>query len=407
MSDLSQYIAFAVVLNKGQGSIVITDTGTYPAGIAPQLTGWFNVTQPDGLSVGGSATSPNVIWISGRLTQGVFTLRLDNANGFQKGAYIVTYIVRVPGFDDTVLTRTAILFYTPPVLTMSDSLDEFTPDLQVEDTTDYDQANWNTVSTTRAWSVVINSVSGSAQTIAGSSNPFDMNYQGGYYDALYVITLTAMPSYQSQAATWLTIIDQIVLTQNMQAQIPPTIAQLQTGLSALKNTLDATLPSSVNYATIFKNYNLANSLFDNLLRLGQSGQLAGLDAYVWQLQKIFNNNVNPTYVNTNTAIPAFDWGGGSGGSVAWGNITGKPSSILAEGIVGSGFLVGGASQYIDDRLFGVASAQVLLFRNTVAQDDSNLGDGNSYITKNPGDNFITFQPFLTNGERIKISIAPM
>jgi hypothetical protein len=407
--DLSQYINFAAVLTKAGVSpqIVLTDTGSYPAGIPQQLIGWFSVTQPDGLTVGGSPTSPNVTWSGTGLTPATFALRLDNANGFQQGTYAIQYSIRVPGYTDTILSRNVYLTYISPVLAMSNTLDEFTPDLKVSDLTGYDQSGWTTVSVTRNWSVLINNVLGTERTITGTTNPFDMNYQGSYYDSLYDITLTATPNYQLQGNTWVSLIDKLSLEQTLQAEIPPTLTVLQAGLTALKVQLDGLNPNAFNYQAALNNYNLASSIYDNLVRRGSAGDLSGLDTYVWQLQKIFNNNVNPTYVNTNGVIPPYIWPSSGGGSVAWSAITGKPSTILAEGIVGTGFLSNGATQYVDARLVGIAAAQILVVRGGIPQANSNLGDGDTYITKNLNDDFLTFVPAVATGEKIKISIAPL
>jgi len=405
--DLSAYIGFAATLDKSQSSpvLLLADTGTYPPGVPQQLTGYFSVTQPDGITVAGSFTAPNVQWVGGQLTKGSFTLRLDNANGFQQGAYSITYSIRVPGYDDTFLTKTFNLSYTSPVATMSNSLDLFTPDLKVEDLTNYTQDGWNSITTNVSWSVLIQSVLGTNRTITGSGSPFDMNYQGSYYDALYGVTMTLTPVYQLQGSTWVTLIDKILLFQTLQAQIPPTLTQLQAGLTALNLQLDGTLSSSPTYPALLNSYNLASSKYDSLVRRGQANDLSGLDTYVWQLQKIFNNGVNPTYVNTNGVIPAYDWGSGGSGSVAWSNITGKPSTVLVEGYVGVAIPAG--ATYTDARLENVSASRILVFRNKVEQDNSNLSDGDTYFTKNQADGFMTFSPALTAGEVVKITIMAL
>lgn len=409
MPNLSSYINFAAILSKAGSSpqIILTDTGSYPAGIPQQITGWFSVTQPDGITVAGSVAAPNVIWSGGQLTPAAFALRLDNSNGFQQGTYLITYTVRVSGYTDTVLMRSVAVSYLPPALSMSNTLDLFTPDLKVTDITDYDRDDWATISATCGWSVLIHSVEGTDRVISGSSNPFDMNYQGGYYDASYVITLTVTPNYQLQGNTWLSLIDKLILTQSLQAQIPPALNILQAGLTTLKIELDGILPSAFLYQQLLNNYNLASSIYDSLIRRGQSGDLSGLDTYIWQLQKIFNNGINPTYVNTNGVIPSYDWGAGSPGSVAWSDITGKPSTVLAEGIVGLGFLSNGATQYIDSRLVGIPSSQLIVTRNGVSQSNSNQSDGDTYITKNQADGFLTFIPAVATKEKIKIVILPL
>lgn len=385
--------------------MVLTDTGTYPGGVAPTLIGYFIITQPDGVTVTGSFGSPDISWTGSSLSQANKELRLNNSNGFQQGNYQITYWVRETGYTDTMLTKTFNLNYIPPSLSISNTLNEFTPDLSVSDQTSYSQTGFTFISANQSWAANINSVLGTGQNISGNGYTFDLNYQGGYYDSIYTITLTSQPQYQlNSPANWVTIIDKIVLTVVYQAQIPPTLVQLQAGLTLLKQQLDAAVNDCNTYPGLLSNYNLASSIYDNLVRRGQANDLSGLDAYVWQLQTIFNNNVVPTYLNTNGLIPPYNWGSGSG-TVSWINITGKPSTILVEWLVGAGGFPGnGATVYTDARLVGIPINQLLVFRNDLPQYAANQSDGNTYFTKVTGNNFITFSQALTTGERIIIYV---
>jgi len=136
--------------------------------------------------------------------------------------------------------------------------------------------------------------------------------------------------------------------------------------------------------------------------------LAGLDTYIYQLEKIFNNNVNPTYENTNEAIPAYDWNTGGSGSVAWADITGKPSAITVEWVVGDvGFPGAGATTYTNANFVNVPVARIYVFRNGLPQFFANPGDGDTYYSKNLADNFITFSNALVAVEKIIVLILPL
>src|SRR6185295_20400928 len=102
----------------------------------------------------------------------------DNTSSFQRGGsgYIVIYTVRAPGYDDTVLTKTFSLSYTPPALVVTNNFDIFTPDLSAQDSTTYTQSNLDLISVTRQWTADIITVSGTTQTISGAAQTIDLAY---------------------------------------------------------------------------------------------------------------------------------------------------------------------------------------------------------------------------------------
>lgn len=413
MPDLSQYISIAVVLDKSQPSPLfkIIDNSSYPSGVAQTIAGILTVTQPDNITISNTNFStPNIYWSGGALVPANLALRLDSANTFQRSGsgYTIVYTVRAPGYSDTQLTKTFTLQYTPPTLVVTNNFDIFTPALSVQDGTTYTQSNLNFSNVTDAWSAQIISVNGITKTVTGSGNNFDLNYQGSYYDSIYNVTLTSIPIYVLQSpSNFVTIIDELITATTLYAQIPPTLSVLQADLATLKNQLDAASGDCNLYNILLDRYTLASSVYSQLVARGQSGSLAGLNLYVAQLLKIFNNNVTPTYVNTNQVIPAYNWLTGSG-SIAWGSITGKPSSITVEWVVGTiGFPGAGATTYTDSRLANLPAAQVYVFRNGLPQFNANPGDGDTYFTKITANNFLTFSAALALSEKIIVLILPL
>lgn len=414
MADLSQYISIAVVLDKSQPSPIfkIIDNSNYPVGVAPTIAGILTVTQPDNVTISNTNFgAPDIFWNSGSLVPALLELRLDTNLSFQRGGsgYIIVYTVRAPGYTDTVLTKVFSLNYNPPSIVISNNFDIFTPNISVEDATTFTQSGLTFISVLDQWSVDIITVSGVGQNISGTGQIFSLAYLGSYYDAQYNVALTVTPQWQLQGAyTFVSIIDELASNITLYAQIPPTIAELQTSLATLKSQLDAAVCDCNTYAILLSRYNLASSIFSQLVSRGQAGSLAGLNIYVYQLEKLFNNDVNPTYVNTNDPIPAYDWGGGGSGSVTWTSITGKPNTITVEWLVGAGGFPGpGATTYVDTRMVNIPVAQIYVFRNGIPQFNGNPGDGDTYYTKNTVDNFLTFSAPLAASEKIIILILPL
>jgi hypothetical protein len=414
MPDLSRYISIATVLDKSQSSPVwkIIDNSNYPAGVAQTIAGILTITQPDNVTISNTNFgTPNIYWSSGALVPAIFELRLDNSLSFQRGGsgYTIVYTVQAPGYTNTVLQKAFTLIYTPPTMVVTNNFDIFTPDLSVQDATNYAQTNLNFISVTDAWTCSIISVEGTTQNITGAGSTFDLNYLGDYYDSQYDIGLTITPQYQLQGSSnFATIIDQLATSITLYAQIPPTLSTLQADLATLKNQLDAAVCDCLLYYVLLGRYTLASSIYSQLVARGQSGSLAGLDQYIFQLLKIFNNNVNPIYVNTNDQIPAYNWGGGAG-TVNWTNILGKPNTITVEWLVTgtNGFPGPGSTTYTDSRMTNIPASQIYVFRNGLPQFSSNPTDGDTYYTKTTSADVLTFSVALSLDEKIIILILPL
>lgn len=407
--NLGAYINFVATLDKSTVSpeIRITDTGNYPGGVPPTITGYFIIKQPDGVTVAsGSFTSPSVFWNGGSLEVTSVALRLRADGNFQQGGYLITYYLRAPGYDDTTLTKTFQLTYERPRIIIADAFNIFTPLLVVSDTTNYVQDGMSLSSVTREWAATIHSVSGVDQTITGSLPDFNLAYLGDYYDASFAIDLTVTPEYALDTPDdWVTLIDKIeATTLTLQSQVPQTINQLDTSLQSLKDKADAS--AGCMTCKDRENYSYASALYSDFRRRGCDAQFGGLTKTYFQLIKILNNGVNPAYTHTNAPIAAYDFRCGDfTTTVPWSAITGKPSTTLIEWTVGAiGFPGNGATQLIDSRLTSVPPERVRVWRNPPPQFMADQGDGDTYITKVTADNFLTFHPAINTGEKIVVVI---
>src|SRR4030095_2196184 len=115
MADLSGYINFDLLLDFTQNKIILTDTGNYPVGVEPTLTGIVKITQPDGISVQGTfVPTPDIVWDGTNLTKATKELRLTAQGKPQQGTYTVVYQI-YDGTTVTTLTRQFQLAYTKPV----------------------------------------------------------------------------------------------------------------------------------------------------------------------------------------------------------------------------------------------------------------------------------------------------
>lgn len=398
--DLSAYISFAIVMDKPNGVIRLVDTSNYPPSVNVLVKGCFTaITQPDLITVGNSNfASPDIQWNGTSLPPVTYELRPNTSGGFQTGGYSITYQVQAAGYSPTTLIKTFNLNYTKPVAVIISNFDNFTPKLTVQDGTAYAQSGFNLVSVAETWSGVINSVAGTPQNISGSGPIFDLAYLGNYYDASFSVSLSSVFTYTLVApANWVTIIDSFSLSQVFDSETPPTLVLLLSYLTFLKAQMDAAECDCNTYPTLFARYIKAQAIYSHLKYRGCNNDLAGLSSYVYQLQKIFNNNITPPVNHTLVPIPSYDWGcGGSGGSVAWNNITGKPATVIIQWTVGdAGFPGNGATQLTDSRLSGY---NVLILRNNIQEEN---------YTKPLAGSTITFNNALSTEETIYCQSIPL
>lgn len=313
MANLNTYIDFSVVLDKSVSTPVIrlTDPDNYPSGISPYITGIFSITQPDGLIVTGTFSSPDVYWSGSALVVPTKELRLSTDDTLQNGIYSITYTVNCTGYDTTVLTKTFTLDYTAKSVIITLLEDVFTPQLQAVDGTIYSQSGFTTTSTTRAWSADIEYVGSTARTVTGTQLLFDMAYLSDYYDAFYAISLDVTVLYAMTGDyTWVSVKDLLEASTQMDAYTPPTLAELAASLNTMYSQIQAGTwcGCSCGCEPDYTPWTEATALYQNIVTNGQNGDVTGLDSKVDQLLKIFNCSGVIERDHTYEEIPAYNWG---------------------------------------------------------------------------------------------------
>lgn len=316
MANLNNYIDFDVALDKSDPDnpvIRVTDTGTYPGNIALYLEGIVSITQPDGISVDGSFTDPDIYSSGGSLISSEKELRLSEDDTLQNGIYSITYTINVTGYDTTQRTKTFTLDYTTPNVIITNLLDVFTPDIQVVDATVYAQSGFTTTTISRAWSADIKYVGSTIQTVTGTLILFDISYGDEYYDAFYAVTLETTVTYTMvNFYDWVSVIDMVEAETQMDAYTPPTLAALQVSLNTLRTQiLNGTYCGGCGCGCDNPDYapwEQASDLLQSIIANGQQGNTTGLNEQVDQLLKIFNCSGVLTRTHTNDPITPYDWG---------------------------------------------------------------------------------------------------
>lgn len=313
MANLQSYIDFSIKFDKSVSTPVIrlTDPNLYPVGIGVYVTGIFSIKQPDGITITGSFTSPDIYWSSSGFVVAEKELRLATDGSLQNGTYVFTYTVRCTGYDDTILVKTFVLNYATPSVLITDLTDVFTPALQQLDSTVYSQANFTAGTPTRAWIADILYVGSVVQSVTGTAIMFDMAYSGSYYDAHYNISFSSVFTSTGVLLTYLTIKDKITALKQIDAYTPPTLAVLLTGLTTLKLAIEAGTycgGCGCGCTPDYAPYTLAVSIYDNIIARGLNGDTVGLSDYVDQLLKIFNCSGILNQTQTYVAIPAYNFG---------------------------------------------------------------------------------------------------
>ena len=380
--DLSAYLNFSIVLDYASGELRLTDTSTYPGGVRDLVSGKVVILQPDQLTTAGSFS--DVTWDGTALTVAQKELRLSTKGKPQNGTYRITYTVN-DGTDDTELTKEFTLSYTRPTLVLTKAFDVFTPNLSIIDSTDY-AINETIQGVEREWTATV----GSVGEVGGTAQVLDLAKSGSYYDAAYIITLISTVEYDIN--NWVKLFDNPSKTVEYTANTPPTLAELREDLAAMK---------SYKVNELNEDYIAASSIFQNLIDRGKNQDLDGLDEYITELQKYLNNNITPSYTNTNEVIPAYDWGSAGAGVVVWDDVLSKPPSNHVAFKVGDTGYPSSGNTY---QSAAIAGKQVLVFRGGVVQRPSNPGDGGSYYEKTLPSDTVTFYPAFYTGDEIQIIV---
>ena len=299
MPSLTPVISFNVKFLLGGApslQLTVVTTATTPL----SLVGYFDIIQPDGIKVSGNYTTPDITGASLSFTT---LLRLDALQSYQKGEYKITLNASHPSYTPGIFTRDFFLTYIPTTQVISEDFDLYTPSLKYTDKTIYPLSGYTTAVDTYSWSAV---------TSAGSIIPsvtsiFDLVIGGNYYDAKYLVTYTKVIAYN---ATWLTIQYTYTYTKTGIAYTPQSMIVLLGYLTALKTSLDSAYCSDL----LQELYEKAEALYAHLRARVCAHDTAGLKNYFDQFYTLTHNYQPYFYINTNVAIPMYDFTTGCGGS---------------------------------------------------------------------------------------------
>lgn len=315
MADLSAYIDFTVQFDYTQNKFVLNDTSAYPGGVENDITGIFDITQPDQIREDGDWNAPDITY-SGGLTTSLRDLRRNSQNKPQKGSYTIKYTVDHPSYTPTELSRTFTVQYEPVTASITENFDVFTPQLRLTDATVYTRPSFTTSSLTRAWSVVV----GTIDTVTGSTSVLDLGIGGDYYDAEYTGSVATTVVYAHTSLTYLSIKDIISGTVDTVANTPPDTCSLLAYLTTIKARMDELVNTCQPYEAAKANYEYAASLYFLILEKLKAESTSGVVDYVTEFLTIYFNT-EPPYINTNTVISPYVFCYATGGGGGTGDIT--------------------------------------------------------------------------------------
>jgi len=160
---------------------------------------WLTVTYPNRKTVNyGNFQSP--ILSLGASSTSIIPLK-DLKGQLYDGLYTFT-IFRKEG-TATYEAIQSVNYQTlqPEELQLQPHIDVLSPELKVEDVTDYQQEGY-TSSTQRHFTALLENIPG---TLQSTDKVFDLEKDGGYYHTAYSLSLTATTTYTSKSVPWFQI----------------------------------------------------------------------------------------------------------------------------------------------------------------------------------------------------------
>lgn len=312
--NLTGQFNFTVAFDfTGVPSLILTASATIPLGDKPNLTGFFTITQPDGITtVSGTA----IAWNGSAYPSYTVPLRLGSDQRYQKGNYSITLTATCLGYTNGLFTRVWDMEYKPVIQILVPGFDCFTPALIYTDTTIYGVGGYVVTAQSQSWSA-----SCLAGIILGSAPIFDLSIGGKYYDCIYTISYSKFLTYQHGALTWLSVNEKfIILPFIQQAYKPAPMSVMLTYLINLQAVKENAKNNCVQYKILAVVFEDASDLYQIMRARVCSGNTSGLIDTFTQFYTLTHNYQPFLAVNTNGVIPAYDFttgcvgGSGSGGT---------------------------------------------------------------------------------------------
>lgn len=302
MANLSAYLDFTVTLDFVQGKVVVKDTSTYPEGIAQGITSIVKVKQPDTITVEGNWETPDITHNGTGLTDAIIELRTQADNTPQQGTYAVTYEVDHPDYTPTTLKKSFQLSYERPEAVVREAFDVFTPNLSLEDLTDYNSSAFDAPTISRFWEVQV----GTVGETSGTGATLDLALNSNYYDARYYISLTTTLTYQHSTYSYVTVKDRVFVDLETSANTPPTFTALLTYLKEIKERFDS-LESDVKTTTARQEYEYAESILQHIKSRICKSDTVNLYPQIQDFLNVYYERVSSVYTNTNAPIATYNY----------------------------------------------------------------------------------------------------
>jgi hypothetical protein len=312
MASLNTHISFGVRFLLGSTpSIQLTVNTDLTSSEQVNFTGYFSITQPDGVTETGSYSSPDIAWTGSALNVFSKTLRLNSSQQFQNGIYSITLFANQPSYTPGTFTRTFSFTYTPVLQSIAGTFDLYTPILSYLDNTIYSKSDFSIITQSSSWA---------ATTIAGAVTPstaslFVLLIGGNSYDATFNITYSKSVLYQGLTDVWLTVSQLFSYAVTSKSYIPPSMVTMLTYLNALKAQRDATMCDN----SLQETYQNAAILYQHIRTKVCMRDVSDLKTYFDEFYRLTHNYQSSAYQNTNAIIPAYDFttgcGGGTGSTV--------------------------------------------------------------------------------------------
>ena len=305
--NLTGLISFNVGYDfTGIPSLKLTASTSIPDADKPNLTGYFIITQPDGIT---TTSGIAIVWNGSGYPTYTVPLRLASDQSYQKGIYTIKLVAQCIGYTDGQFTRSFDMEYKSVIQTLQDNFDLFTPALRFIDTTIYGVRGYSITGQTSSWNAT-----SAAGAIFGTSPIIDLLINSRYYDSNYSITYTAITSYLHSSYAWLTVIDSLTSTVTKKASIPPTMAVMLTYLIAVKDARDAAINDCCLFQTLDEIFEDASDLFQIMRERVCSQNTVGLSKTFADFYTLTHNFQPYIYINTNAIIPAYDFTAGCPGN---------------------------------------------------------------------------------------------
>lgn len=289
--------------------IVLTDNSGWTSLEKPDVTGYFEITLPDGIKRAFNLATPDIDYNLTDLREFSYNLRLDSAGKPQCGTYIIRYVTDHPDYTPGEFTRTFEWTYKAVTPVLTEDFNVFSPSLFYRDVTVYARANYSITTQTWTWDATI----GTVGSIVGATANFDLAYSGNYYDAEYDINFQTDVLYQHTTYSWLTVLQRLSDNILTEADTPCSPNLLIACLNDLKDRLDAAAANCGRYDALKAKYIYAESLLSHLFHKLKIDDTDGAVDLIEEFETVATCTCEP---NRNQIIPPYDFTDytGSGGS---------------------------------------------------------------------------------------------